>query len=321
MAATIRICLTSLLTFLIAGCGSSKTGQHSTELILFTTIGNRPFSDSISTVEPDGSNVNRILPPHGRRSYLHASGNSLQKSMTLLVHELNLRQQVEDHIFIYQPGSGKWNRLLTMEGLEGSAYMSPDDKHVAFVFAPQDQRSQLRLWVADLETTEFRRLTTDNIEQGAWEGYASWRPDGQEIAFIRLGVAQDGVETTLMRVPLSGGEPAVLLGPGTNEVTAVCYAPDGQRLALMTKEGLELLDLKEQKRTVIRPWSEMPNKQFQTGGLAWLRTQDKIAFTLFDNQTHEYEIWTVPSSGRDAKKIYRGNQADGRVVIMSSINN
>jgi Tol biopolymer transport system component len=318
---TVRSCLIGVIAFLMIGCTSSNMKQQASEQILFTVIGNQPFADSVYTIDPDGSHVNQILAPSRGRSYMHASGNSFQGGLAVMVHELGAAQHVEDHIYIYRRSTGAFDRLLTQEGMEGAAYMSPDDKHVAFIFAPLplDSPARLRLWITDLESKETHQLVPEDQERGVWYGYASWRPDGQEITFIKIRMVPPSVDTTLMSVPASGGEPTVLLGPSDNEVAAVCYAPDGKRLALMTKSGLELFEPVQRKRTLIRSWSSMENKQFRTGGIVWLRTQDKIAFTLFDNQSREYEIWTVSSSGNNAKRIYSIGQEEGKIEITSSI--
>src|SRR5262249_23643936 len=94
-----------------------------------------------------------------------------------------------------------------------------------------------------------------------------------------------------------------------------CYAPDGERLAILTGKGLEILDVKKGGRTIILPWDRVPQREFHAGGLVWSGTMDKIAFALFNKQASEYEIWTVSSGGADAQKIYSHNQNKGKITV------
>lgn len=286
-------------------------------MILFVTIGQQPFQDSVYTINLDGSDLQRILAPQRGRSYTYASGNSLQGELVVTVHELDATGQVVDHLYLYNPPTSGWRRLVNEAGMEGAGYISPDDSRVAFVFAPDTQPVQLRPWVTNLQTGETIKLTGEDNEVGTWDGYLSWRPDGQELTFLRLRRAPGGgLTSTLMRVSSSGGEPAELLEPG-EWIFAACYAPDGKRLAMLTKRGLEIVEISNKQRKVALTWESLPSPQFRTGGLIWSRDQDKVAFAILNRQAKRYEVWTLSPDGHDAKKIYDQDESKGQLTVTS----
>ena len=288
-------------------------------MILFVTIGQQPFQDSVSTINLDGSDLQRILVPQRGRSYTYASGNSLQRELVVTVHELDAAGQVVDHLYLYSLHSGGWRRLMNKTGMEGAGYMSPGDSRVAFIFAPNTQPVQLRPWVTNLQTGETIKLTGEDSEEGTWDGYLSWRPDGQELTFLRLRRAPGGgLTSTLMRVPSSGGEPTELLEPG-EWIFAACYAPDGKRLAMLTKRGLEIVEIFNKQRKLILTWESLPSPQFRTGGLVWSRDQDKIAFAILNKQAKRYEVWTIAADGHNAMKIYDQDESKGQLTVTSFV--
>ena len=301
------------LACLMAGC--SQRGAQ--ELILFTTIGPRPFQDYVYSIRADGSRLRPFLSPERNRSYVFASGNSLHGDFVVTVHERDAAGKVVDKLYLYRPDSNQWRHLNTGAGMVGAGVISPDNSRAVFVFSPDRRRETLRLWVADLKTGATRKLTSEDQEE-AWDGYPAWRPDGQEIMFIRLRLIPGGVATNLMRVSSNGGEPTSLLG-GDEGVTGVCYSPDGQRLALLSNRGLEVMETSDLRRTVILPWSSLPKREYYVGGLAWSPTQGKIAFALFNTELKESELWTVRVDGKDAEKIHCLSEAEGKITVASFV--
>jgi len=309
-------CMLQLL--IIVSCMNSGPKPVSSEVVLFSTIGDIPFRDCICSVETDGSNFKRLLSPTQNRSYLYASGNSLRNGLVVTVEELDSSGQIEVHMYLYHPKDDQWIRLLTEEGLEGAGYMSPDSSRIAYVFAPKSQPKQLRTWVMDLKTGNRKKLTGDDNQEGAWDGYLSWRPDGKEIVFLRLNLTADGVTSKLMSVSPSGGQPNLILEKQEG-TAASCYAPDGKRLAVLSKNGLEILEPTEPSRKVIVPLSSLPNVQLLMGSLICSRTQDVIAFSVFNRETKQYELWTVSSDGTGLSQIYSQGEKDGKLTVSSFI--
>jgi hypothetical protein len=308
------------LGILSVGCSTSPRAEVS-EVILFVTLGQQPFQDSVSTINLDGSGLRRILTPKKGRSYIYASGNSLQSELVLTVHEFDLAGQIIDHLYLYNPASDSesgWRRLIKEHGMEGAGYMSPDGSRVAFIFAPHTQPVQLRPWVTNLQSGETIKLTGEDNDEGGWDGYLSWRPDGQEIIFLRLRRVPGGLTSILMRVPARGGEPTEVLEPD-EWVFAACYAPDGKSIAVLTKKGLEICEVASKQRRLILTWDSLPSPQFRTGGLIWSRDQDTLAFAILNKQAKRYELWTLSSDGQDAKKIYDQDESKGQLTVTAFV--
>jgi Tol biopolymer transport system component len=301
----------SCLLVVFGDCSQRSHKVHSSEAILFVTEGKLPFQDYVYQIDPDGLNLERLLSPTSNRSYIAISGNSLQSNLVVTAHETSQTGQIEDHIYLYRPKSGEWHRLIMKEGLEGDGVLSPDESKVVFTFTTKERPREYRLWIADLSTGETRQLTTG--EENTWDAHPSWKPDSQEIAFIRFRLADGSFTSKLMTVSSSSGEPTTLL----NEIVAnACYSPDGKQVLMLTDRGLEILDASA-GRTVIVPWSEFANYKFEAGGLVWDRTQNKIAFALLNTQSNQYELWTVSSDGKNTKQLY--TVKSGRIHVASFV--
>src|SRR4051812_44511059 len=91
-------CLVALFVALVGHCSCRKPTPSSSELILFSTMGERPFEDYVYTIAPGNSHPETILIPNSRRSYLSPSANSLQGKMVVTVHEADDGGNVEDHL-------------------------------------------------------------------------------------------------------------------------------------------------------------------------------------------------------------------------------
>jgi Tol biopolymer transport system component len=273
------------------------------EVIIFTTLGNHPFQDSISTVWPDGSHVRQILEPEHRKSFLSVSGNSLAKPLLVTVYQGVDRKTKENHLFLYELAAGTWKRLTTQKGAEGFGAISPDNSHVVFEFGAQTEEAnkagKSRMWLTDLRSGETSQLTSDQDAE-TWDSMPAWRPDSQEILFMRLKFSERGVSSKLMSVSASGGEPKLL----AEGVVAACYSPDGKRLAIVATGGLQIFDPETQQRHLIVPWEKFPNYRYLSGGLTWSRDLNKIAFAILNQNSGESELWTVSSDGANATKIY-----------------
>jgi Tol biopolymer transport system component len=273
------------------------------EVIVFATLGNYPFQDSISTVWPDGSHFRRLLQPEGRKSYLSVSGYSLTKPLLVTVYQSVDSKTKENHLFLYELAAGTWERLTTEKGAEGYGAISPDNSRVVFEFGAQTEEGKKpgksRIWLTDLRSGETRQLTSDQDAE-TWDSMPTWRPDSREILFLRFKFSDRGVLSKLMNVSASGGEPRLL----AEGVVNACYSPDGKRLAMVATGGLQILDLETHQRKLIVPWEKLPNYRYLSGGLTWSRDLDKIAFAILNQNSAESELWTVSSNGANATKIY-----------------
>jgi Tol biopolymer transport system component len=235
------------------------------------------------------------------------------------VHENNsFTQQIENHLYLYDTGSGAWQRLLTLDGEEGYGLISPDNSHVVLEFEPKnvsgEKRGDDRLWLVDLSSGQANKLTT-NDEEGTWDTLPAWRPDSEEIMFLRCRLSKTGVRTKLMRVSRKGQEPTFL----AEGVVDACYSPDGRHLAMVATEGLQIWDPAKDERKLIVPWDSLPNYKYLGVGLTWSKMLNSIAFAITNQTTGESELWTVSSEGKDAKKIF--STKSGRISFPTFIRN
>jgi Tol biopolymer transport system component len=306
------------LLLLVPGCSRSRE-HHSSELIVFSTISSQPFHDTIFTIEVDGSYPEPLIAPKNRQSFVHASGNSLKEGLIVTVHEVDTSGRVANHNVWYKPGTAQWERVIEQNGMEGAGYLSPDGSRVVCIFNPQsDAAQELHPWIIDLRSREAKKLTSEESKSGQWDGPVSWRSDSQEILFVRLERTAEVITTTLMQVSMSGGAPTQLLGPDVG-VMAACYSPDGNRMAVFTSSGLELIERSNLKRQLILPWGNLPHAQFRSGGLVWSRRQDLISFAVFNTVDKRYELWTVPVDGSRPTNIYHQDESQGRITVTSFI--
>jgi Tol biopolymer transport system component len=284
---------------LVGGCSRAR---NYSEVILFSIQGTTPFSDYIWTVQPDGSDPKPFLSATGFRSYASAAANYLSKSIVVSVHQSETGENVEDHLFLYWPEPDRWHRLMTEDLIEGIAVIAPDDMRVAFVGAPKERAGDYRIWLADTASGKLRKISDD--QEATWDGYPGWHPNGQEVAFLRMGRTAQGLVTRLMVSRLDNVSSTEILS-SDNGVLSFCYAPDGKRMAMWTKAGLEILTISDMSRRVILPIDRLsPTHRLRASNISWSRTEDKLAYAVINIETNTAEMWTILSDGSDARKIY-----------------
>lgn len=302
---TLFTCLSSttiLVVLVLVGACRGVQPAHHPEVILFSIQGTTPFSDYIWAVQPDGSDPKPFLSPTRLRSYASAAGNDLSKSMVVSVHQSETGEIVEDHLFLYWHNERKWQRLITADLIEGIAAVAHDNMRVAFVAAPKERAGDYRIWLTDTASGKVQKISDD--EEGTWDGYPSWHPNGQEVAFLRIRRTPAGLVTKLMVSRLDNGSAAEFLS-SDNGVLSFCYAPDGKRIALWTKHGLEILTVSDRSRRVLFPIERLsPTYSLRASNISWSRTEDRIAYALLNIETKSAEMWTILSDGSDPKKIF-----------------
>lgn len=289
-----------IFVILIAVFGCARQPDRQREVILFSIVGLTPFSDSVSTVNLDGSGQHRILSPKSTASYMYASGYTLRDPLLVVVHQ-SFDNKIEDKLFAYRLQDRTWEKVFTPPGIVGRGAFSPDHSRIVFVFAPGES-AFYKLFVKETGTDQFRRLTTSE-EPYEKEGYPSWRPDSKEVAFLTLQMLSGHLFSKLLRIPATGGQPQVILGP-EDAPAGVSYSPDGRTLCILSKKGIEEVGLNGEGRRLILDWKVLPHAKHSYGCIKWSPTSNLIAFSMLSKETKKWEIWTVSAEGQNPKKIY-----------------
>lgn len=291
-------------------CSLISSRDVPAEAILFSKIGNRPFDDSIFTIYPDGSGLRQFLKARRGRSYLSASGNSIRGPFAVVTNEIDLEGNTNSKLYIYDPTRETWQHIETEGGIVGDGIISPDNVRVAFTLASKTNPKQYELRIVDLRTGDTKKFSE---QEGRWYSSLAWHPNGQTVFFLRLERTAQGVVTKLMSVSVAGGGIETILD---EPVAGFCFAPDGNRLAIWTTKGLEILRLPEAGRSLLLSSSNLQSKfESRAGGLSWAKTRDSLAFVLFNKKTDEYELWTVATDGTNVQSIHKQK---GEKLIVSS---
>lgn len=298
------------LAFLTVGCRNVQVSCPNGEAILFSKVGNAFFEDSVCVVCPDGSGVRTLLARRVDRSFLSATGNSLQSWLAVTAHHLTPDRRVENHLYVFRPSTGDLRPWPNLTGEQAIAAAAADDIHIAFEFA-SSRAGPVRLRVADLMAGEMGQVPN---EGDLSDRYPCWSPDGREILFLRVRISPSStpMQTTLMRVTFPPSKPVVVFGP-EEAVSSAAYAPDGKRFAIWSRNGIEVVDRDSLKRRVVFSISSLQGRKPGNAGLIWARRSDILAFALSNPQTSESELWTVQADGNSAQRIFAARDGSIRV--------
>lgn len=299
--AAVRILALVLVAAIVSGCRhwGNLEGQ---ELILLSVVGVQPFSDSVSTLTPSGSNYRQILSPAPGVSFMYASGYRTDGPLLVLKHELSKGKDVEDKLYEYWSPNNRWRLIPTPAGGSvGRGVFSPDHSKLAFAFAPDRSETHYKLYLSDSQTSEVKRLTSyDKPER---EGYASWSPDGKQILFLGLSASSGHLSSRLLRTSEGSSEPELILDASESPAGAA-YSPDGKRICVLSKRGIEIMDLTNRgNRRTILEWKSLPYQGLRFGCISWSVTSNQIAFVIQGSKTKKWELWTVADDGHDPKHI------------------
>lgn len=305
----------SYVAFLVLLSGSTHSCRRSQplELITFAAVGHRPFDDYLWTVHPDGSHPTVLVAPTKLRSCTSAAGNSLAAGLVITSQELAGDGTVGNRIYLHYPSKGTWQRLLSGELVEGDASISPDNSRVAFTAAVKPDFQHYRLFAIHLASAAITTLTDPPVD--SWDASPRWNPNGSHIGFLRFRRTARGILSKLMMIQAETGEECVVVDDEEG-VSDFCYAPKGDRMAVWTKRGLEVIDVKTVSRRVVLP-IERINRDYRIpmGTLGWSKVQELIVYALTEKNGQNSELWTISSDGNNANKIYH---AEGRSIRSAS---
>ena len=306
-----------IATAIMLGCSSPRISLGGGRRILFSTIGTRPFQDYVYSILPDGTGLQRVLKPTTTRSYVFASTHSPSGPLLVTIRELVAKtNRVADRLYIYERGLRNCRPLLSESTPQAAALLSPDETRAVYCAPRAEGPRTMSLWIVDLGNGMAREAVTGD---GATGLYPAWGSSGR-IAFVRVSRSAQGLLTELMEISEEGGKPVQLLGPEDGVVSAT-YSADGQRIAVWTKRGLEILLPSNGDRRLAFKWKPGEDgyiyRSWGTGGLAW-GSAGQIAFSLLNKNTGQSELWVVNQDGTDAKKIYATR--DGQIVVSEFLN-
>lgn len=140
------------------------------------------------------------------------------------------------------------------------AHLHPDGERVAFVATGMDLEAdeyvrRIRLW----DGGASRRLTS-----GRSDTHPRWSPDGETLAFLRKGPAdEDRAQVALL--PITAGEAEVITDFELG-VSDFAWSPDGTRLVLQVAEYVDDLEDEEERSRAPR---RIPDPAFRYDNVGW----------------------------------------------------
>lgn len=185
---------------------------------------------------------------------------------------------------------------------------------LVYSYAPAVSGAPTRLWTFDLRTSAARPLFEDPDGTHVYL-YPKLNPFAPEVAFLQLYRTERGLLTRLMLIGLDAPTPKTLLD-SSDGVGALCFSPDGQRMGLLTKRGIEALSMHTGERELIVPRSRFEGRTYYGGGMSWSQSGQVITVALLSPLNGSTEIWEFRLDGQEARLLY---SSKGRIVALSFI--
>ena len=148
----------------------SPAANGSANRLIYSHIA--PYRLGLFLANADGTNEHALMPANGLD--YNASYSSDGKWIVFTSE----RQGTADIFRVHPDGSGL-ERLTDSPAYDDQAAISPDGQTVAFVSSRDGGTANI--WLLDLRSHSYRRLTTTGTARGSFR--PSWSPDGQWIAF------------------------------------------------------------------------------------------------------------------------------------------
>jgi len=203
------------------------------EVALFTTTGTL-----LTTVADQGTIIYQHFTASNMTTWFDSDGVEISTAIPLgdyrdgslspdgryLALVVNDARTGTGDLWVHDFTRGLRNRLTTTEWAEFRPVWSPEERRIAF---SADSHGPPTLFVIDANGG-------DAVEIAPFDGNVhyptGWTPDGETVLFTRTAV---GSATQSMTVPVSGGEPQVLVDTPSFDADAV-VSPDGRWLAYVT---------------------------------------------------------------------------------------
>ncbi|MGB5661027.1 MAG: S41 family peptidase [Thermoanaerobaculia bacterium] len=185
------------------------------------------------------------------------------------------------------------SRSLSIVVPDDGLYKRPAVKSVGnqiegFALSPKGERALIvargDVFTAPIEKGPTRNLTESSSAHDKW---ASWSPDGREIAFISDGTGEEEIYI----VDQDGsGEPEQLTDNGEAMRYTPIWAPDGERISFTDKNGkLWVVDVGTKQMTLVAD-----DEQGAINAYAWSPNGGHLAFILSETTGYgSIHIWSV----------------------------
>jgi hypothetical protein len=278
---------------------------HPPETILAVSLGDRPFSDSIVSVDPSAaSSVKTILSPSSKRSFTGISALSLREPMLVQVDQLRGNATIQS-LMNYDPVRKKlipscWEIPVK----KGMGVLSPDGTTYAF---PEFPSTKARItFVACHKNAPFitgQFQGPDHEGSPSWYLSLAWAAQGSELVAVQAW-RLNGLHTDLQLIDTKTMSGRTLVNYEDGPVAA-SVAPDG-RVAVLDKNGVEILSATG-ARSVLLPNIARNGRQYLGGGMTWLKLSDRIILSLVTANGVTGELWSI-------------NAHDGSVDVIGRIN-
>lgn len=278
---------------------------HPPEIILAVSLGNRPFSDSIISVDPSkSSSIKTLLSPTSGRSFTGISALSLRESMLVQVDELRGNATIQT-LMNYDPVRKQLSpSCWEIPVKKGMGVLSPDGSTYAF---PEFPSTSARITFvvcrknAPFITGQFQG--PDHEGSASWYLSLAWAAQGSELLAVQAW-RLNGLHTDLQLIDTKTMRSRTLVKYEDGPVAA-SVAPDG-RIAVLDKSGVEIFSAAG-ARSVLLPNSARNGRQYFGGGMTWLKLSDRIILSLVTPNGATGELWSI-------------NAHDGSVEVIGRVN-
>ncbi|HSH30952.1 MAG TPA: Tol-Pal system beta propeller repeat protein TolB [Thiohalobacter sp.] len=174
---------------------------------------------SLQVADSDGYNPRTVL--RSRQPLMSPSWSADARRLAYVSFE-----QETAEVYVQELATGQRRKVASYQGINGAPAWSPDGRQLALTLS---QDGNAEIYILSLDSGRLRRLT----RHPAIDTEPAWAPDGRSLVFT----SDRGGSPQLYRLAVDGGgRPERLTFEGGYNASAD-FAPDGERLALLHRDG------------------------------------------------------------------------------------